>query len=110
MALIHQFENNFAISNRSDIYFALLNGSLAKDKASFYEQINIILRMPDYFGNNLDALNDALHDLCWIDNQRIFLFIINSNDLLLDMPEYKNQFNSLLKEVDNENLEVFICS
>ncbi len=110
MAVIHSLENNFAISKHADTYTALLNGSLAKDRTSFYTQISTALQMPDYFGNNLDALNDALHDLCWIEPQHIFLFIINSNDLLLDMPEYKEQFNSLLKEVDNENLEVFICS
>lgn len=110
MAIIHSLENSFAISNHANTYIALLNGSLAKDRASFYAQINTAFQMPDYFGNNLDALNDALHDLCWIDHSHLFLIIINSNELLQDMPEYKDQFISLLNDLENENFEVMICS
>ena len=40
----------------------LLNGSQINDKADLYEAIREQLPVPDYFGNNLDALHDIISE------------------------------------------------
>ena len=40
-----------------------LDGALFTDKESAYKQIKTALELPDWFGNNLDALHDALTTL-----------------------------------------------
>ena len=40
----------------------ILNGHKIHTLAQFYDVINKKLQLPDYFGRNLDALNDCLKD------------------------------------------------
>ena len=40
-----------------------LDGDKITDVASFYDEIAKVCKFPDYFGRNLDALNDCLYDL-----------------------------------------------
>ncbi len=41
----------------------VLNGSLMKNKKAAFRYLKNALSLPDYFGNNLDALYDCLMDL-----------------------------------------------
>ena len=40
-----------------------------------------MLEIPD-FGFNLDALNDSLNDLQWLEDAQIVLYFTNTNDLI----------------------------
>lgn len=40
-----------------------LDGDKIVDVESFYDEIAKVCKFPDYFGRNLDALNDCLFDL-----------------------------------------------
>lgn len=40
-----------------------LDGDNIVDEESFYDEIAKVCCFPDYFGRNLDALNDCLYDL-----------------------------------------------
>ena len=62
-------------------FVAHIDGKLAATLRQFYEQIADVLEFP-HFGFNLDALNDALNDLQWLEDIRIILYITNTNDLI----------------------------
>ena len=47
----------------------------------FRSQISDALEFP-HFGNNLDALNDALNDLQWLEDEKIVLYFSNTEQLI----------------------------
>ncbi|MBU1823189.1 MAG: barstar family protein [Bacteroidetes bacterium] len=63
-------------------YIARVDGSQATTLKAFYEQIALALDFPDYFGQNLDSLDELLNDLQWIEEQKIVIFIDHSSDWL----------------------------
>lgn len=64
-----------------DDFIAHIDGKIAVTLRQFYEQIADVLEFP-HFGYNLDALNDALNDLQWLEDVRIILYITNTHDLI----------------------------
>ena len=61
---------------------ARIDGSDAKTAKAFYSQLAEALDFPDYFGHNLDSLDELMNDLQWIKENRIVIFIQNSADWL----------------------------
>lgn len=51
------------IKTESNTIYLLWDGSSAVDKASFLAQISELLKFPDYFGHNWDALDECLGDI-----------------------------------------------
>ena len=49
-----------------------------KDRNSLFEALRRELQLPNYFGNNWDALSECLRDLSWIKNRRV---VIRHQDL-----------------------------
>lgn len=45
---------------------AVLDGTKADSRATFFHEIAGALRFPDYFGHNWDAVYDCLTDLNWL--------------------------------------------
>lgn len=61
---------------------ARIDGSQATTMKTFHEQIALALDFPDYFGHNLDSLDELLNDLQWIDEEKIVIFIDHSAEWL----------------------------
>ena len=74
---------------------ARIDGKDAPSIKTFYTQIAQALDFPDYFGHNLDSLDEMLNDLQWIKEEKIVIFISNSADWLV-------------REKTNERLPVLI--
>ena len=49
----------------------------------FYEVLAKTMDFPDYFGFNLDSLDELLNDLSWIEDEKIGIYFINSDSFLL---------------------------
>jgi hypothetical protein len=47
----------------SSTIYLILDGNKTVDKTSFLAQISDLLKFPDYFGHNWDALNECLGDI-----------------------------------------------
>ena len=71
-----QLEARFA-----DYFIAHIDGQKAVTLRQFYEEIAELLEFPT-FGFNLDALNDALNDLQWLEDTQIVLYFANTVDLI----------------------------
>ncbi len=64
-------------------HIARIEGKAATSLKAFYEQIEQALDFPDYFGHNLDSLDEMLNDLQWIEADKILLYIKDSADWLI---------------------------
>ena len=78
--LISQSESELETKFAND-FIAHIDGKKALTLRQFYEEIADLLEIPD-FGFNLDALNDSLNDLQWLEDERIILYFTNTTDLI----------------------------
>lgn len=53
-------------------------------KAGLFDELSRVLRFPDWFGRNFDALNDCLLDLEWLTDPLRHLVIANAARLLAE--------------------------
>lgn len=53
-------------------FIARIPSGLVKENQLF-QALNRGLELPDYFGNNWDALDECLRDLCWIKRRRVVI-------------------------------------
>ena len=72
----HELEAHYA-----DYFIAHVDGGKATTLRQFYEEMADLLEIPD-FGFTMDALNDALNDLQWLDDKQIVLYFTNTNELI----------------------------
>jgi RNAse (barnase) inhibitor barstar len=63
-------------------FIGAIDGQKATSIKDFHEQIGAALNFPDYSGKNLDALDEMLNDLEWIEEEKVIIYITNSNDWL----------------------------
>ena len=56
-------------------FVAELSGKKCATLRSFYGQVAKALHFPDYFGKNLDALDECLADLSWIEQKEVALTV-----------------------------------
>lgn len=57
-----------------------LDGELMSETAGLMTEFARVLRFPDYFGKNWDALSDCLTDLSWFDARSHFVVAIDHWD------------------------------
>ena len=72
----HELEARYA-----RYFIAHIDGQKATTLRQFYEEIADVLEIPD-FGFSIEALNDALNDLQWLEDERIVLYFTNTNNLI----------------------------
>lgn len=77
-----------------------LYGEKNKKIADFYLHISYLLRFPDYFGNNLDALDECLNDLSWIEFEEV-------NVVIYEFSQFLAHENS---DIKNMVVDIFECA
>jgi RNAse (barnase) inhibitor barstar len=78
--------------------------SLEKCYATLQQQLSI----PDYFGHNLDALEEVLADAEWIEEEKIHILILNEKELLKNNDDKKTAFLDVLKSNENKKIDITI--
>ena len=78
--LICQSEGELEAHFAND-FIAHVDGKHTQTLRQFYEEIADLLEIPN-FGFTLEALNDSLNDLQWLEDDRIVLYFTNTNDLV----------------------------
>jgi RNAse (barnase) inhibitor barstar len=63
-------------------FIASVDGKKSTSIKDFHEQIATAMQFPDYSGKNLDALDEMLNDLEWIEEQKVIIFIDHSSEWL----------------------------
>lgn len=79
--------NHLRIGELADIPqdFAIieLDGGSCQTLRSFYETLAKAMDFPDDFGFTLDSLDELLNDLSWIEDEKLAIYVKNSNDFLI---------------------------
>lgn len=77
---------NFLITNDLEqlkgYHIASIDGLKAHTLRGFYEEIAKALNFPEYFGFNLDSLDEMLNDLSWLEHKKIAICINNSESFI----------------------------
>jgi RNAse (barnase) inhibitor barstar len=63
-------------------FIASVDGKKSTSIKDFHEQIATAMKFPDYSGKNLDALDEMLNDLEWIEEQKVIIFVDHSSEWL----------------------------
>ena len=81
---------NFIVTDKipnydsSEIIIAKIDGKKSKTLAKFYKTIGKELNFPEYFGGNLDAFDEMINDLTWLEHEAAIIIITNLEELLAD--------------------------
>ena len=82
---------NFLLSGNPDSLtgyrVARIDGAKSQTLSRFYKEIAGVLEFPDYFGFNLDSLDELLNDLSWIKEEKILIFIDGSEHFIENEPD-----------------------
>lgn len=97
---------NLNYYSANDTRYVFIDGNTCDTMEKCYITIAQQLSMPDYFGYNLDALEEVLADLEWIEEEKIIIIILNGSALLGLEPDLKGGFLAILKASDNARVEV----
>jgi RNAse (barnase) inhibitor barstar len=77
---------NFLIINNVDSLIdyriAQIDGQKAHTLRGFYEELAKALDFPEYFGFNLDSLDEMLNDLSWVNESKIAIYVTNSEQFI----------------------------
>ena len=111
--LLKKLNKMSAISNIPKSYFSenniryvFIDGTVCKQIDDCYKTLQPQLSLPDYFGNNLDALEEVLSDLEWINEEKVRIIILNRPELLLNDANKKEFFLDILNSCSNEKIEI----
>jgi RNAse (barnase) inhibitor barstar len=102
-----KINNRQSYYSTNNIRFVFLDGAANDTLGKCFNTLQNQLSIPDYFGHNLDALEEVLADLEWVEEQSIHLVIYNKNALLQQEVEKKELFLDILNTCENERLEIF---
>lgn len=73
----------------------IFDGLEMQDFDGFHREISMTMRFPDYYGKNIDALQDCLSDLSWINNKKYIIFFIKNFEFFLKK-EGKENIDSVI--------------
>ena len=73
-------------------FHATISGLKCQTLRGFYTQIANALHFPDYFGKNLDALEECLLDLSWLAEKEVSLTISNRSYFLENETDENREF------------------
>ncbi len=104
MSTITNNSNKF-YSNQN-IRFVFIDGNANDTIDKCYNTLTQQLSIPDYFGNNLDALEEVMHDLEWIEEEQIKIVIFNAEKLLANDLAFRKDFIEIIEGTELDNLEV----
>lgn len=77
----------------------IIDGKLMKSKDSLYLHLKRVLALPNYFGNNLDALWDVLTE----EDELTEIVFINTDQVKKHLGQYGVQLINLLEKLERQN-------
>lgn len=104
--------------NKDGILTIVIDGLELRTKEQLMTTMKEALSLPEYFGMNWDALDEAFKDLSWLDSvNSISISIMNSHQILADeslfIEKERKIFRQILEDATNywknEDYELGFC-
>ncbi len=92
--------------NENNVRYVFIDGNTCDTIDKCYTTLQQQLSIPDYFGLNLDALEEVLADLEWVGEAKIIIIILNKQALLQNNETIKNAFLDILQKNDNDKVQI----
>ena len=102
--------NSIYIDEENDTYYCLIKGEKINSIQDFYIEISKSLSIPAYFGQNLDALEEVIHDLNWIENKQVFLIIQNAESIENNLEDDYYEIIDILNDCENSKLKTILIA
>jgi RNAse (barnase) inhibitor barstar len=90
----------------NNVRYVFIDGNTCDTIGKCYTTLQQQLSIPDYFGFNLDALEEVLADLEWVNEEKITIIIINKPALLQNDEPMKDAFLDILQKNDNDKVQI----
>lgn len=74
-------------------------------KKKIHEYLKLKMDLPEYYGNNLDALYDSLTDICEPTAVGIFLPVSDNDELDIELLLYLEKVKNVFLEAERDNSE-----
>lgn len=86
----------------------LLHGNDCRTLSDFYFHLGRIIPLPNYFGNNLDALEEVLLDYCEDQAQPPITLLITDYKIVCieELEEKRLMLADILNSLDNHRIEI----
>ncbi|MGN6530960.1 MAG: barstar family protein [Ginsengibacter sp.] len=104
MSAISKISQSYFTEN--NIRYVFIDGNTCTNIEQCYKTLQQQLSIPDYFGHNLDALEEVLGDLDWVVESTIKIILLNSDAFLSEDKKKKTVFLDILNSVKNEKMEI----
>lgn len=79
-----------------------LNGENMKTRQGTHKYVKEKLKLPEYYGENLDALWDILSTY----SKSIKISLINKNELIKNLEDYGYALISVFQDIEEENTNI----
>ena len=80
----------------------VLEGNKMTNLNDFYVELIHKLKLPDYFGCNLDALDECMNDLEWLDEQPLVMIFNNPTKILISNRKLFDGFIDVVRNACKE--------
>lgn len=86
----------------------LINGNDCRTLTDFYFHLGRIIPLPNYFGNNLDALEEVLQDYCEDHSQPPMTLLFTDYKMIgiEELEEKRLLLEGILNSLDNQRIEI----
>lgn len=103
MSAVVRLAENYYAENHTRYVF--IDGKACRKISDCYDTLQQQLSFPGYFGRNLDALEEMLDDLDWVNEKKIKIIISGLDSLLAAEPGKKENFLAIL-HAGNKKVEI----
>lgn len=84
----------------------LIDGEKIKGKAQLHSEFKKKLKLPSYYGNNLDALYDSITEM----SGGIGVIAVNTEEIKEKIGDYWESFLNLMKDLEREKEDFYFLS
>ena len=97
-----------AYFSKNNERFVFIDGNTCDTIEKCYTTLQQQLSIPDYFGHNLDALEEVLADLEWVEEEVIQIILLNETALLKNELLKKEALMDILKNNENDKILITV--
>ena len=85
-------------AHNARLRFAAIDLGKAKDRATLFAELDAVLKLPEHFGHNFDALADVLEDRDWLGRHGIVIALTHATGYRKEHPTDWTTLEDILRE------------